>query len=234
MGKAKKTQTFRTCEFVVNPHAETMGFYAARLYEGSDGRPCGRPATVCQGGKFFCGRHDSELSPRDIRDLDRVADADDDDDAEPTPSGTTELYRRTVPLQRYHPPPDKPVRVRRTVPSGNCPLINFAERARQRQREREAEAQAVRARWRQANTRTCSVCGRPFVHPVGSTATCWVCASEQRRAERQRVEAEREAQRQRRWAEAFAPKEPKPTPPEPPSKPLQDVFHGKRRFLRED
>lgn len=61
------------CEFYVYPFEKGNAYaYAARMHEG-DSRKCGRPATVCSGGKYYCGRHDSELSQKDIAEIDSMA-----------------------------------------------------------------------------------------------------------------------------------------------------------------
>ena len=74
MGKAK--QQTGMCEFMVYPNEGTL--YGGRLYEG-EAHKCGRPAVARREGKNVCGRHDSELSPRDMREIEVMADSDGQD-----------------------------------------------------------------------------------------------------------------------------------------------------------
>jgi hypothetical protein len=202
VGKAK--QQVGNCEFMVY-RGEGTG-YGALMDEG-EGHKCNRPATVRRDGKNLCGRHDSELSSKDIKEIEEMAE------------------RAEAVYSPFH----RPVAV---VAEEFAEEFNARIEAQRQQREAErALRQAEIARrlqaWREQNTRTCSQCGRPFT--ARFSGICWVCRAAQR-------DAERAARRDINFGLQYGrgmPLNVQPDPPEPPAKPLQEQFNTKRKFLKE-
>lgn len=205
MGKNKPTlrsHITSLCEFMVYPSDGTL--YGGRMYEG-DGHKCCRPATVRRDGKNLCGKHDSELSAKDIKEIGEM-----DERAEAVYS----------PFQRRAWSEELSARVeaRRQREAGQ----REAERAR-----RVAETAARAAAWRARNLRTCVTCARQYNAGQLNPGECWACRAARRQAERQ-------ANRLGGIFGRGMPLNVQSDPPKPEEKPLSEVFNSKRRFLHED
>lgn len=207
MGKAK--QQVGNCEFMVYPAEGTV--YGARTYEG-ESHKCGRPATVRRDGKNLCGRHDSELSTKDIKEIEEMAER-----AEVVYSP----FQRTVVSEEAR------ARIRER--------IQEAQQRRETERaQRNAEIAARAAAWRERNLRTCTTCGRSFTSRT-EDGECWVCRAARRQAQRL---AERQQRRNINFGLLYGRSMPLNVQLDPPkpveeAKPLQEQFNTKRKFLKE-
>ena len=102
------------------------------------------------------------------------------------------------------------------------------EERRQRQEERQAARAAAAAEWRRRNLTQCPQCGQLKRLATGRDI-CWACVFQERRE--QRI-----ASFGSFYGRGMPLNRSEPhtvSAPEPEAKPLQEVFHGKRRFLKD-